>query len=204
MNTRQPQIKPVIGNTGLGQVLTTVWTCLREGTASGKSPFSFAQLATVGTQGTAKVRYVVLRRVCEETGEVTFHTDVRSAKIAEINANPNVSLVAADLEKNVQIRLEGTASVITDGPVKRSAWDASRDRSLVLYRNPLVPGTVIDNPSDGQPGNEPVDRDDGYENFCVTVISVTCIDWLDLSANGHERANLMRTGSGWCGNWVAP
>ncbi len=204
MNTRQPQIKPVTGNTGLEQVLATVWTCLREGAAPGRSPFSIAQLATVGIEGTAKVRYVILRRVCEETGEITFHTDVRSAKIAEINANPNVSLVAADLEKNIQIRLEGTASIITDGPVKRSAWDASRDRSLVLYRNPLVPGTVIDNPADGQAGNQPTDRDDGYENFCVTVISVTCIDWLDLSADGHERASLMRAGSGWRGTWVAP
>ena len=204
MNTRQPQAKPVIGNTGLGQVLSTVWTCLCEGAAPGRSPFSIAQLATVGTNGTAKVRYVVLRRACEDTSEITFHTDVRSAKIAEIIANPNVSIVAADLEKNIQIRLEGTASIITDGPVKRSAWEASRDHSLVLYRNPLVPGTVIENPSEGQPGNEPADRDDGYENFCVTIISVTCIDWLDLSADGHARANLMRTGSGWCGNWVAP
>jgi len=197
-------MKPVTGNTGLGQVLSTVWMCLREGAAPGRSPYSVAQLATVGTDGTAKVRHVVLRRVCEDTSEITFHTDVRSAKVAEINANPNVSIVAADLEKNIQIRLEGTASIITDGPVKRSAWDASRDHSLVLFRNPLVPGTPVDNPSDGQPASEQHNRDDGYENFCVVAMSVNHIDWLDLSADGHERARLMRTGSGWCGTWVAP
>ncbi len=204
MNTRPPPVKPITSNTGLKHVFSTVWGCLREGTAPGRSPYSIAQLATVGMDGTAKVRYVVLRRVCEDTSEITFHTDVRSAKVAEISANPSVALVTADLEKNVQIRLEGKASVITDGSVTRTSWDASRDHSLVLFRNPLVPGTEIDNPSDGQPANEPHDRDDGYENFCVVVISVTHIDWLDLSVDGHERASLVRAGSDWCGSWVAP
>lgn len=204
MNTRQPPVKLITSNTGIAQVLSTVWICLRKGVAPGRSPYSIVQLATVGADHAAKVRYVVLRRVCKETSEITFHTDVRSAKIAEISANPNVALVAADLEKNIQIRLEGKASVITDGRIKRAAWDASRDHSLVLFRNPLVPGTPIDSPSDGQPGNDLADRDDGYENFCVVAISLTHIDWLDLSADGHERASLVRTGSGWCGSWVAP
>lgn len=204
MNTRPLPVKPITNDTGLEQVFSTVWTCLRAGTAPGRSPYSIVQLATIGIGDTAKVRYVVLRRVCEEAAEITFHTDVRSTKITEINANPNVALVAADLENNLQIRLEGKASIIADGPVKRTAWDASRDHSLVLFRNPLVPGTPIEQPSDGQPANEPADRDDGYENFCVVVIFVTHIEWLDLSADGHERASLMRTGSGWCGSWVAP
>ncbi|MGB5212833.1 MAG: pyridoxamine 5'-phosphate oxidase family protein [Anderseniella sp.] len=204
MNTRQPPAKSITSNAALKQVLSTVWTCLREAAAPGRSPYSIAQLATVGTDGAAKVRYVVLRQACEETGEIAFHTDVRSSKIAEINANSNVALVTADLENKTQIRLEGKARIITDGPVKRVAWDASRDHSLVLYRNPLVPGTEIAKPSDGQPGNAPADRDDGYENFCVVAISVTHIDWLDLSTDGHERASLVRTGSDWCGSWVAP
>ncbi|WP_108882456.1 pyridoxamine 5'-phosphate oxidase family protein [Anderseniella sp. Alg231-50] len=204
MTTHPPAFKPVAGNTGLEQVLATVWACLREGAAPGRSPYSIAQLATVSTDGSAKVRYVVLRRVSEDVREITFHTDVRSSKIAEINANPDVALVAADLEKNLQIRLEGRAHVITDGRVKRTAWDASRDHSLVLFRNPLVPGTPIDSPSDGQPTNQTVTRDDGYENFCMVVMSVTSVDWLDLSPDGHERAILVRNGLDWHGSWVAP
>lgn len=204
MNTRPPPVKPITSNAGLKHVFSTVWRCLRDGIAPGRSPYSIAQLATVGTDGTAKVRYVVLRRVSEDTSEVTFHTDVRSAKVAEISASPSVALVAADLEKNLQIRLEGKASIITEDPVKRATWDASRDHSLVLFRNPMVPGTPIDNPSDDQPETEPADREDGYENFCVVAISVIHIDWLDLSADGHERASLVHTGSDWCGSWVAP
>jgi pyridoxamine 5'-phosphate oxidase len=204
VNTRHPPVKPITSDTDLEQVLSTVWTCLREGAAAGRSPYSIAQLATVGMDGKAKVRYVVLRRASEETSEISFHTDVRSTKIAEINANPNVSLVAADLENNIQIRLDGKAFIITDGPVKRAAWDASRDHSLVLFRNPLVPGTPIEQPSDGQPANQPTDRDDGYENFCVVVISVIHMDWLDLSTDGHERASLVRKGPDWYGSWVAP
>lgn len=204
MTTHPPAIKSIAGNAGLEQVLETVWTCLREGAEPGRSPYTIAQLATVGTDGSAKVRYVVLRRASEESSEITFHTDVRSSKIAEIGANANVALVAADLEENIQIRLEGKAFIITDGPVKRAAWDASREHSLVLFRNPLVPGTPIEQPSHGQPANEPVGRDEGYQNFCVVVISVTHIDWLDLSVDGHERASLVRMGSDWHGSWVAP
>lgn len=204
MSPCQSPVKLIASDTGLLQIFSTVWTSLRNGAAPGRSPYSIAQLATVGTDSTAKVRYVVLRQASEDRNEVALHTDVRSAKIAEINANPNVALVVADLEKNIQIRLEGKASIITDGPVKRAAWDASRDHSLVLYRNPLMPGTAIGNPSEGQPANEPADREDGYENFCVIVVSVTRIDWLDLAADGHERASLTRAESDWYGSWVAP
>lgn len=204
MSPCQPPVKLIASDAGLLQVLSTVWTCLREGAAPGRSPYSIAQMATVGTGGTAKVRYVVLRQASEDSNEVAFHTDVRSSKVAEIRTNPKVALVTADLEANIQIRLEGKASIITNGPVKRAAWDASRDHSLVLYRNPLAPGTEIDHPSDSQPGNDPTDHEDGYENFCVIVISVTRVDWLDLSVNEHERASLTREGSDWYGTWVAP
>lgn len=188
----------------LSKVFNRIWECLREGVNPGRSPFSIAQVATIGLQGEPKLRNLVIRSASQNRVEIRFYTDLRSAKVAEIGADPRVSVVSTDFDSNLQIRFEGTASIISEGPQKQAAWKDCREHSLILYRNPLPPGTAIHHPDEGHPKMGVSDTSDGFENFCLVVVSIINIDWLDLSAQGHERATFRRESSTWSANWVAP
>lgn len=184
-----------------------VWKSLREGANPGPSPFSRAQVATIGIDGSPKLRNIIIRRTSEESNEVTFYTDIRSSKISEIKANPQIALVTCNFERNLQIRLEGTAIALSEGRIKETAWSSIHEHSRALFRNPLTPGIPISHPSKINPKSHYSDTsvdNKGYENFCVVVISVLRIDWLDLSEEDHKRIAFYRNSSDWYGGWIAP
>lgn len=97
----------------LNRVFSDIWDYLSEGAERSKSDFHLASLGTTSANQ-PRLRTVVLRRVIPEEHSIVFHTDSRSAKFKEINANHNVSLLFYSKEKKVQIRLEGKASLHTD------------------------------------------------------------------------------------------
>jgi pyridoxamine 5'-phosphate oxidase len=183
------------------------WDYLSAGVGGGRAPFTVMQAATIGLSGAPSVRTVVLRRVCEAEHLIVFYTDVRSEKVAEIRADPRIALVGYDPEGMVQLRLQGVATVLTEWPDKKEAWEASRAHSLVLYRTSLPPGASIDRPEDVYSTHS--DRHDtnldGFENFCIVQVILRAFEVLDLSTPaGHKRAYFSRAGNEWKGQWIAP
>ena len=85
-------------------VYQELWQSLGAATRS-RSPFTMMQLATIGMDGAPKVRTIVIRQVDETHSTLSFVTDVRSPKIAEIRLDPRVSLVGYDPQAGIQIRL---------------------------------------------------------------------------------------------------
>jgi pyridoxamine 5'-phosphate oxidase len=191
----------------LQQLQDRGWEYLRAGAGSGRAPFTIMQAATISVTGAPAVRTVVLRRAAESESLITFHTDVRSAKVAELRADPRIALVGYDPEHMIQLRLEGVASVITDGNDKKTAWDSSREHSLVLYRTIHPPGTSIGSPDEAYAGQSNLHSTvlAGYENFCIVRVSLKTFELLDLSmpAN-HKRAHFIHDGFEWKGQWIAP
>ncbi|MDN7716666.1 pyridoxamine 5'-phosphate oxidase family protein [Burkholderia gladioli] len=192
-------------------LLPRIWTLLAEGANPGRerSPFTMLQLATLGLDGAPKVRTVVLRGVDAGQGSLLFHTDARSAKLAELRRDGRAALVGCDLAGGLQIRVEGTASVLADQARRLAIWQASRPRTLILYRAPLPPGTPVAAPADAHPASASSaaaadDALDGFANFAVIELRAEAIDWLDLAADGHRRARFVREPAGWQGNWIAP
>jgi len=47
-------------------------------------------------------------------------------------------------------------------------------------------------------------RHDGYDNFCVVRVTLSKIDYLDISPAGHQRAVFTRSDNHWQGKRVAP
>ncbi|MEK2605366.1 pyridoxamine 5'-phosphate oxidase family protein [Burkholderia arboris] len=188
----------------LAQAYDRVWSCLESGVSMNRSPFTMLQAATLGLDGAPKVRTIVLRQVSRADRVLSFHTDARSEKVAELRRDPRISIVANDLDALVQIRAEGVASICEDEAQRRAIWESSRPHTLLLYRAPLPPGTVIDSPEAAQiDGTAPTG--DGYENFCLIRMTVTRIDWLELARAGHRRAVFDLNGkSGYAARWIAP
>ncbi len=189
-----------------------IWQCLAAGAGPGQSPFTMWQVATNGAQGMPQLRTVVLRGANEAANTVTFHTDTRSAKVAELRADPRVAMVAVDLVNLCQIRLEGVAEICADEAQRKQIWNSARPHTLILYQAPLPPATPIDHPqqayitpkSNADAANAATDAGNGFDNFCVVHVTLTKIDYLDISPAGHQRAIFCRRDGRWHGSWVAP
>ncbi|QTO21920.1 pyridoxamine 5'-phosphate oxidase family protein [Burkholderia seminalis] len=188
----------------LAQTYDRIWSCLETGVGARRSPFTMLQAATLGLDGTPKVRTIVLRQVSRADRVLSFHTDARSEKVAELRRDPRFSIVANDLDALVQIRAQGIASICEDEAQRRAIWASSRPHTLLLYRAPLPPGTPIASPEHAHiDGTAP--SGDGYENFCLIHMTVTRIDWLELARTGHRRAVFDLNGeSGYEARWIAP
>src|SRR5208283_3017123 len=59
----------------------------------------------------------------ERRRAVSFFTDLRSAKIEEMRHEPRVSLLGYDADAGFQVRLEGKATIDTEGPETAAAWE---------------------------------------------------------------------------------
>jgi len=190
----------------LAQTYERLWSCLESGVSAQRSPFTMLQAATLGIDGAPKVRTIVLRQVSRADRVLSFHTDARSEKVAELRRDPRIALVANDLDALVQIRVEGAASICDDEAQRRAIWQASRPHTLLLYRAPLPPGTPVASPEVAHvPASQgAASTDDGYGNFCLLHVTVTRVDWLELARAGHRRAVFDLHESGYEGRWVAP
>ncbi|WP_107311151.1 pyridoxamine 5'-phosphate oxidase family protein [Burkholderia metallica] len=190
----------------LTQTYDRAWSCLESGVSARRSPFTMLQAATLGVDGAPKVRTIVLRHASRAERMLSFHTDARSEKVAELRRDPRIALVASDLDALVQIRVEGVASICDDEAQRRAVWQSSRPHTLLLYRAPLPPGTRVDSP---EAAHLPTSQDstpaaDGYDNFCLIHVSVTRIDWLELARAGHRRAVFDLHAGGCESRWIAP
>ncbi|WP_420211361.1 pyridoxamine 5'-phosphate oxidase family protein [Burkholderia aenigmatica] len=189
----------------LARTYERLWSCLESGVSAQRSPFTMLQAATLGIDGAPKVRTIVLRQVSRADRVLSFHTDARSEKVAELRRDPRIALVANDLDALVQIRVEGVASICDDAQ-RRAIWQSSRPHTLLLYRAPLPPGTPVESPEAAHvPASQRAEPSgDGYENFCLLHVTATRIDWLELARSGHRRAVFDLHAGGYDGRWIAP
>ena len=199
----------------LKDVLNTAWALLDRSAQAHDGPLRMAQLATMGRGSGPRLRTVVLRGADPEGRMIRIHTDRRSAKIAEIGANPAVSVLCYDRPGGLQIRMEGRALVSAGGARAAAFWRAAHPGTKPGYRAPYAPGTPMRDPHDANP---PQDRDDdgtddggtdgdgtdGFGNFAVIEVNVTRLDWLCLSGPAHRRAVFDWRDRAWQGTWVSP
>ncbi|WP_234775492.1 pyridoxamine 5'-phosphate oxidase family protein [Paraburkholderia tropica] len=192
----------------LAQIYCRIWACLAAAAADAPpepAAFKAMQAATVGLDGSPSVRTVLLRKVSEPERLVTFHTDLRSPKLAELEREPRIALVGVDVTHNLQIRVSGKAAIVRQDAARQLAWRSSPDHSLLIYRTALAPGTPIGRPDDAFAAGHRSDETEGFANFCVVEVRLESLEWLKHSANGrHERSRYVRTGATWEPGWIAP
>lgn len=186
----------------LDTIYGQIWNSIRLGASPARSPFTMWQLASIGLDGKPQIRSLVLRGADEAANTLSFHTDQRSAKIAELQGEPNVALASLDLESYIQLRINGTAHISDDADEMDAMWRQARPHTLILYQNPLPPGMAIDDPRDGQP--QTPGATDGFENFALVHIRISSIEYLDISPGNHRRALFTLSAAGRLSQWIAP
>ena len=147
-------------------------------------------LATGDGAGGADARSVVLRDVDRARRALIFYADSRSAKVRQIAARPQGTLVLWSPALSWQLRLRVTLAVRTNGLAVSSRWARLKmTPGAQDYLSPLPPGSPID--ARFQPERAP------RAHFALISAQVQQFDWLELHADGHRRAGFGPDGAQW-------
>jgi len=184
----------------LDAVRDHAWARLLAGARGRADPFHQGVLANVAGDA-PQARYTVLRAVDPEAGTVAFHTDGRSPKVAQLQADGRVDWCF--FGHGEQLRLAGNVTLHDDDSLADAAWAAMGRLARRNYAVPLAPGSPIDDPLQARPAPD-ADAADTRANFVLARVRVARLDWLSLASEGHRRASFVRAGSGWDASWLAP
>jgi pyridoxine/pyridoxamine 5'-phosphate oxidase len=184
--------------------LDRAWRLIARGAGDPASGFRVMQAASVGMDGTPRVRSVILRAADKAVREIRFHTDGNSAKVAELEAHPAIALALYDANEKVQLRLSGEAKIDRDGPVVDAAWQQTEDVSRACYASEPVHGTPIAHGGAYKAAFDRGEPNAGRDTFCVVRVTVSELDWFYLHAAGHRNLRFVWTGSRWQGEWRVP
>lgn len=197
-----PEFPPFYDN--VAACHTEFWRCLKEGVNDRHSPFHTPALATVDSHGRPQVRAVALRAVDQSSGTLRFHCDRRSEKASEIHAARAAALQAFDPESRIQIRIDGTAELHTNGWIAQSAWTEAHAMEQVGYGIAPAPGTALASGGDYTLPHEDDAILSGRDNFAVAVVRAERLEFLYLDRRGHRRALWLRSDVGWVETWLVP
>lgn len=172
--------------------------------AQGAPPDRFATFATVDAQGWPQARTVVVRTF---TGgarpRLCFTVDLRSAKVAELVAEPRAAVCWYLAGERLQFRL-GVRAAISANKTERSArWAALSPTMRAgfaagrpgegLDTFPAEPADLLDESTESMP-----------EHFGVVSLDVCSVDLVDLTAPTLRRFVYRPEGEAWIGHEVWP
>jgi pyridoxamine 5'-phosphate oxidase len=194
------------GPASLDEARANAFALLSRAVADRRSPMHVLALGTTGLDGRPRLRSVVLRAFDPAQRTLRFHTDLRSAKVAELRRDPRLALLAYDPGHRVQIRIESAAMLHHADAVAAAAWAASQPMSRQCYGTQPGPGTPI---ADGDAFQLPLSEPEfeaGQAQFVAVVCPITTLDWLHLAHSGHRRAHFdwSRGAGGPAGRWLVP
>lgn len=179
----------------LNTIWTQAWTILQQAIAEDRSPLRFVTLATIDESNAPRLRTVVLREMDADRATLCIFTDTRSHKVAELSANDAVSLHLWAPDHLVQLRLSGHAQITSGEPI-RGHWETVPPHMREAYGHVPPPGTKIATP-------DAWDVHPDIQNFAKITISLSHIDIVCLSPDGHWRAEFFKENK-WKGGWLSP
>lgn len=194
----------------LGSIQSQCWSFLDAAARGNEAGWRLPVLATSTLKG-FRQRTIVLRNVQPDRAALLFHTDRRSPKVEQIEANPNVALLFYDHDLAAQLQVEGSATIHQSDDIASMIWDEGTPASLKMYCAPLVPGTVCPTAEFNTPltlqGRIPERSEiiSGRATFCVIEVVVDTVEWLRLSRDGNLRARyIYKSGRLQTAEWLAP
>ncbi|MGB3548415.1 MAG: pyridoxamine 5'-phosphate oxidase family protein [Saprospiraceae bacterium] len=191
----------------LADLLSHCWQQLTRARHDRHSPFRLATLATLDLSGAPALRMVVMRSVSRADNELGCYTDLRSAKVGQLQADPRASLLFWDKKHSLQIRAAGIMR-LADQDTAEELFDRLSKNSRTTYATRSAPGTSQPGPTDDLPPDwenlDLAETDFACANFQPLLLSVTSLDVLQLGRPRHLRAQYVLSGNEWQGEWVTP
>ena len=181
----------------LAGALERSWRLLEEAIGDSTSPVRTPVLISISTDGLAQGRTVVLRGFNRQQRQLTIYTDARSAKVAQLRAQPACTLVAYQPNPMMQLRLSTNAIVNHNNEITHEAWAVMPGPNRCNYLTDPDPGSISGQPTDGRPvinaESVPTNNENkiAYSHFSVIVFTINELEWLYLPRRGHRRAQFI-------------
>ena len=175
------------------EIKKKIWLMLDKAVNDRSSPFRIP-VFICGNQSNLDGRIVVLRKSDKENNLVQFHSDIRSDKIAKLEANKNAAMLFYDKEEKIQGRRKVECNINHQNEGTKQAGEKTQHISRKCYLVDNGPGTESNKPTSGlKPELDNFDyskekSEEGYKNFTVIQCNIKSIEWLYLAAKGHRRA----------------
>ena len=182
-----------LGVNELMDVLRNIFQRLREGVLDGKDDFHTMTFSNIENNEVTS-RSVILREVDETNRQLIFNTDYRSPKVEAIRHNPKTHCLFYHFDDKIQLRIKTNSTVHYNDNFQEQRLNLASLSSRKCYLTKYSPSQEIDCCEDGIPnklrGRIPTEEESkqGKSNFAVIVNQILSIDWLLLSAKGHQRA----------------
>jgi len=170
------------------------WQVLDAAANSKQIEQGLVTLATIGPNG-PEARAVVMRQSDRSLATVAIYTDSATPKVDEINRDNRVAVMRWCARHSLQIRLTGTATVLT-GKAVANTWDTLAPAQRENYGVTPVPGQAI-------PAHDAYERVAIPDRFAVILITVAQMDVVHLGQTPHVRAAFEQSDD-WRGRWLAP
>ena len=181
----------------LSGVLERSWRLLKQAINDSTSPARTPVLISVSADGLAQGRTVVLRGFNHQQRQLRIYTDVRSAKVAQLQAQPTCTLVVYQPNPMIQLRLSTSALVNHNNRITHDAWAEMPGPNRCNYLTDPDPGSISKKATDGRPiiNADSVPTNDeneiAYSHFSVIVFTINELEWLYLPRRGHRRAQFI-------------
>lgn len=183
----------------LDTLQTKVWAELRKGAVQKKHPFHNVVFSSINDNAPAS-RWVVLRKVTEDHRFLIF-TDDRSEKVAQLQANPNASLLFYHNRQGVQVRVNGTISLHHNDELTATYWPGVKGSPGVKsYQTTAAPGTAIPSAAEGNTTDALLND----RHFMIIEVIPHTLEVLQLGREGHLRAQFEKDVDGWKGTFLVP
>lgn len=196
----------------LSASLSEARSLLASGAGSRRSAAHSPVVATLAADGSPTQRVMILRALDWEGRCLRFHTDPRSNKAGQLADNAAASVLVYDPEPKIQLRLSGSAQLLSEGVEVDRAWNESTLFARRCYLAEKAPGSIVDHPVSGLPswveGRSPSDAEvsPARANFAILKFRFNSIEWLYLANAGHRRARWQwdSVAGDWIGDWLVP
>ncbi|WP_353931457.1 Npun_F5749 family FMN-dependent PPOX-type flavoprotein [Okeanomitos corallinicola TIOX110] len=151
----------------------------------------YLQLATVRENGLPANRTVVFRGFVEETNQLKFITDIRSAKAEQIPKQPAAEICWYFPNSREQFRIAGNLILVTANShgdlqtARIKMWQELSDAARLQFAWPNPGKERVKTPEAFTPPAP--DNIEPVENFCLLLLEPTEIDHLELRGEPQNR-----------------
>jgi len=178
-----------------------VWGLFTRSLRDHKRGFHYLNIGTIDEEGSPTIRTVILRQASQEKYMLSFHTDARSRKYKQLQANPVLAIHAYDRKSNLQVSIRATATLHHLNKEAEVLYQTLGQGARALYSKNPAPMTTINHPSEGH--NKEGQPDLGFENFVWIDAKIQTMEVLQLGRDMHRKM-IISVVSGLSKYWVVP
>ena len=188
----------ILPNHKLEEIPSIVFSELRNGISRKKHPFKNVVLTTVNEK-TPMSRWVVFRKLTLENN-LLIYTDSRSEKIKNLRENSSCGILFYNHKQGLQIYFSTVSTIHQNNELTKKYWQGVVGTSSENYTTIYPPSSPINNIYEGHK----TEKDLNDKHFSIIELRPINMSVLQLSRDGHIRANFSKANNYWEDSFIVP